>query len=157
MELILLCIQIFIFITYLTFVISKYGILNTISESYYKLSEAMNFLFTLFCWGVGFPLFIGHPQALFIASGTFLSFVGAAAMYRMDDKATQIIHTTGAIGSILFGFLGLGIHLHVWYPFILYLLSIIAIKILKIKNPTWWIETFAFIFIILGLIFKYKL
>ena len=44
-----------VFISYVSFIWIKYGILPSISDSWYHLPENLKVLFTLFCWGFALP------------------------------------------------------------------------------------------------------
>lgn len=145
--------QSLIFIFYIRFIIKRYGILSSISDSWYKLPESDNWMFTMFIWGIGIPMlmFATTENILYFFSGAFISFVGAAREFK--DRSADIIHYIGAAGGIAFALTALVLD-GIWFPFILVLTFSIALRSFKISNLTWWIEVIAFIFIELGLIAK---
>jgi len=150
-------IQAIVFISFVSFLFFKFkGPLISISYSWYNLDGFQKYLFTLFCWGIAIPmLYQSNGSTLFFfISGTGLAFVGASTSFKDNDYLTNFIHLTGAGIAIVFAFIGIGIERHNWIPMIACAISIIVIKLLKIKNPIWWIEISAFLFIIIGLFIK---
>lgn len=154
----LIVLFLFMVAVYLTYNISiyrKYGILPSVSASYYSLPKKWNLLFTLFTWGYALPaMIIGvdltHNVLMFLAGGG-ITFVGAAAAYK--EELTEKVHVYGAwigIGatqlSIIFDF-------HMWYVSAVSIGLGGLLYLLKIKNLTYWVEQIAFISItyVLGL------
>ena len=91
-----------IFVGYVATIIGLYGILPSISESYYRLPKKWNFIFTLSLWGFAFPaIIIGTPiTGLMFAACSGIIFVGGAAAFQ--QKITNIVHILGAsIGMVL--------------------------------------------------------
>lgn len=89
METIILGILILTFISYIWHIVKNYGILPSISESYYRLSDKQKKLFTFFCWGFAFPtIIIGNSFFLFLA-GAGIAFVGAAAAFKSKMTNTK--------------------------------------------------------------------
>jgi len=139
-----------VFISYMAFIISRYGILASISDSYYRLPKNLSFLFTLFCWGFAIPLTIIGLQLtdnfLMFFAGSGIVFVGAAAAFK--ETMTEKVHYVGAAIGISFAQLSTAFDFHMYYVNIFFLVSILIIllgKILgKIKNYVWWIELVAF-------------
>lgn len=150
--------QILIFVSYVTFIVVKFGILPSISESWYRLRELGGVwysLFTLFCFGLGFTMFFqtNGSTSLFFLSGAGLSAVGVATMFKLKDDIQPYIHAIGAIVGILTALIGIGVERKNWIPLIIFLsLSILLVIFLK-KNKTWWIEIIAFTTAGLGLLF----
>lgn len=142
----------FAFISYLSYVIYKFGILNAISASYYELKKLSKSLFTLFIWSISFPItIVGVSETpLMFFAGAFLSFVGAAPHYKQELEGK--IHYVGALAGISFGFLAL---LIVFQQFMLsgiFLVFSLYALLTKMKNYFWWIEILAFITIYIGLL-----
>ena len=54
----LLVIQVIVFLSYVVGIVSRYGVLESISDSWYSLPLKYNGLFTLFTWGLGIPMLI---------------------------------------------------------------------------------------------------
>lgn len=156
-EIVLLSYSALAFISYLTFIIYKFGFLSAISASYYELRDLSRSLFTFFIWSVALPLMIvGVSETPFMFfAGAFLSFVGAAPQYK-DGGMEERVHNTGAIGGIGFGFLSmLMVFEHYWLCGVL-LGFVILSYLTKFKNYIWWIEILAFVTIYSSLII-YKL
>ena len=147
----LVYIKLALFVFYSIFIIHRYGVQKSISESWYTLGPRFEWMFTMvFCFGIGiFTLF--HGSVWFFLSGGFLCFVGAATQFKAD-KWTRAIHNIGAVGCIPFGLMGLAV-VGIWWPFVPVVAA--AVLLSKQKNGTWWIETVAFFAIISGLIQKY--
>ena len=53
-----LLISVLVFASYLTYVLCKYGIQKSISDSYYRLTQADKWAFTIATWGYSLPLII---------------------------------------------------------------------------------------------------
>jgi len=154
---ILTLIQGLIFVLYVTFIILKFGILDSISQSWYKLREMGGLwylLFTAFCWSLAITMGLQSDleYSLFIYSGAGLAFVGAATMFNLKNTFVPYVHFIGAATGILLGLIALGVERQSWIPAIAFAGSTLIIKLLKIKHSTWWIEIAAFITIITGLL-----
>lgn len=148
---ILFIIMITVFISYVTFIWSNYGIQNSISDSYYVLPEKWNWLFVAFSWLFAFPAMILGDSYLMLFAGAGIVFVGAAAA--MHVKSINIIHNIGAVSGIFLACIAIIIQYHMWYMIlILIILSLISLKLDK-KNIIWWVELIIFtsISIVLGI------
>lgn len=153
MELNLLIFVVLSFIGYLSFIVNRYGVLPSISDSYYEMKNDNLFgggLFTLFIWSLSFPLIIVGNTSLMFFAGAFLAFVGAATAFK-DLKMTRRVHTIGAVGGIGFGFLSMVLDFQLNEITYFMLLASLILYLLKIKNLIWWVEVLAFVLIILGL------
>ena len=135
---------VFVFVTYVSSIWIKYGVLPSISDSYYKLPEKWNFLFTLFCWGFAVPAIIAGVETtiLMFFAGTGICFVGAAA--EINDKWVYRIHMIAAISGILFSQLAIFFGYHMLYVNIISILLASIILLLSKINYFWWIELVAF-------------
>ena len=137
------------FMAYWAFIYKKFGILPSISDSYYKLSVKGRVLFTFFIWSVAFPIAIIGDSAILFAAGAALAFVGAAGAFR--DDLTEKVHVAGAIGGIVIGYIGIIVDLNDYMIPVLFIASFIYLTLKRVKNKTWWIETAAFIGVIISL------
>lgn len=150
------------FISFVGYVWKKYGVLKSISDSYYKLSGGRKAWFTLFIWSVAIPfLIIGETPLMFLA-GSLLAFVGAAPAFKEELEGK--VHVVGATGGIIIGFVSMAFEFKdyllpaIMLGFLLYALPKRLPKKLDkdwingIKNETWWIETTAFILLAFGLL-----
>lgn len=135
------------FTTYIAVIVKKYGVLKSISDSYYVMKY--KHVFTFFIWNIGLSfIFLGETGWMFGAGG-FLCFVGTAPMFKEEFEGK--VHSIGAIGGIALGFVSLLINFHQIYPLVFMVAGIGLMKIFKIKNQTWWIEILAFVIMIVGL------
>ena len=140
-----------VFTLYIVIILKIFGVLPSISASYYALKKHnISALFIFFCWGTAFPLMIYWIELLpddwdflpFIACGG-LMFVGASPAFK-DLELERKVHSISAIicaiaaytWTFLYGSIFLGVN------FIL--LSVILYFILK-RNKTYWLELIAFI------------
>lgn len=156
-SLILLIYSSLIFVSYMSFIISKFGILPSISESYYKLEGGYKSLFSLFIFNMVIPVIIVGNNPLMFLAGLFIAFVGAAPAFK--EEFQKQVHDIGAYGGIITAFISLWINFHLGYlSLILGLFFIYAIPknmsehwFNGIKNHIWWVEILSFILIITGL------
>lgn len=147
------------FAIYIFWIIAKFGIQPSISDSFYALQNKygkgsfMPWVFWLFLINVAwpiFPLMNFNGFSFFVMAGIIL--VGAAARFK-EDKETETPHIIGATGGIALAFIAIGYVFTgwawAWLPG--YFAIVGLLKALKIKNYTWWIEIVAFLMIILAL------
>lgn len=143
-----------IFVTYVGFIWIKYGILPSISYSYYELPKKLKPLFTLFCWGFALPVaIIGITLAeesiwqflAFFASGGIM-FVGTAPDFKSETGNDKIIHYVSALISVIFSqlYIALVFPEMIYVPIIFLLSSILLILFKRKVKEIWWIELFAF-------------
>lgn len=149
--------QILIFVFYVTFIVIKFGVLPSISESWYRLRDLGGVwysLFTWFCVSLGFLMFFqtNGTTPLFFLSGAGLSAVGVATMFKLKDDLQPYIHSIGAIIGILGSLVGIGVERHNWNPLFIFVTIAILLTIFLKKNKTWWIEITAFAAVGLGLL-----
>jgi hypothetical protein len=148
--------QAIVFIGYVLFIYSQFGVLQSISDSWYKLKEKGGVwysLFTWFTWLIGIPLFFqtnGSSPFFFIA-GAGLTFVGVATMFKLSNSIEPYIHFAGAVIGITASFIALVVERGVWLPAVVFVITALCIQLLYKKNTTWWIEIAAFVCIILAL------
>jgi len=140
-----------VFVGYVSFIIGKYGILPSISESYYRLPKNLTFLFTLFCWGFALPATIVGldltDNFLMFFAGAGIMFVGAAAAFK--EKMTKKVHFIGAAIGITAAQLSTAFDFHMYYVNVVFITIALTILLGKtvgrIKNYVWWIEMIAFV------------
>ncbi len=148
-----------IFIAYVLFIYLLFGVLPSISDSWYKLQEKGGVwysLFTWFCYGIGIPMWFqtnGSAPAFFFLSGIGLVCVGVATMFKLKDSITPYVHFIGATVGIVAGLVGIGLEREDWIPAMLFVAVSACITLFKVKNATWWIEITAFLCIIMGLLY----
>lgn len=141
-----------VFVSYVAIIWAKYGVLPSISDSYYVLPGNWKIFFTIFCWAFAFPAIIAGGTALMFLAGAGIAFVGAAAAFQ--EKLTKTVHYAGAIWGVLFSQLSICIDFHLYPITIGFVLLSGLLYLLKVKNLTWWVELLAFsaISIALGII-----
>jgi len=83
-----------IFTVYLVFVVSRYGLLASFSDSYYKLPDRWKFLFYFTLLGTAIPLMIATSHWLMFLAGIAICYTGAAAGFK-DDPITKSVHFAG--------------------------------------------------------------
>ena len=130
---------------YLSYIYFKFGVLSSISDSYYKIKEKG--LFTIFIWSIAFPVAILGNSFIMMLAAIFLAFVGAAPAFKED--MTEQVHVIGAIGGIILGYIGLIFQYH--QLIIPAIFGILAFAIRKKKNKTWWTEIAALMGIMIEL------
>jgi hypothetical protein len=137
-----------IFCSYVGFIWNKYGILPSISDSYYYLPDNDKILFTLFCWLFSFPAIILGSSPLMFLAGTGIIFVGTAPAFKKDLVGT--VHRVGATIAVSASQLSIYFDYHMLYLNIIFIsLSLIFLFFNKwIQNKIWWIEILAFWFIV---------
>lgn len=150
--------QIVVFVAYVAFIRIKLGALPSISDSYFHLGK-LNWLFTLFCFLISFPMFFHskefHPDIATEPDYTFLfflsmllSFTGVAANFK--ESTARIIHFAGVMVSAPSALLALGLQYNIWYPLIGTLLTTVFI-VINAKRIIWFTEIAAFYWILTGI------
>jgi len=141
-----------IFIAYLGVITSLYGWLPSISDSFYKLPKWANWIFTLFLFTISMLIIFAYPKPLMLGAGLSIILVGAFPLFM--DRKYKLFHFLFAVLGIVLGMISLWVDLHLWYMVIAFVLASICVKIYKWNNETFWIEVFAFMTIIGGLMLK---
>ena len=155
MSLIVLISQFLIFYGYVFYVYKKFGILSSISDSYYSLPDTQKLLFPMFTWALGITLFlIGYETHLYwyFISAALISLVGVASQFKLDTFVNDI-HLISAATSIICTMVGLMIQ-HVYFPMPIAVLLILYLYLKNIPNHIWWIEVVSYTLIIAGFISK---
>ena len=136
-----------VFVGYVSFVVAKYGILPSISDSYYHLPEKWNFMFTLALWGFAFPaMILGTPiTGLMFGACAGIIFVGAAAAFH--KKVTKTVHIIGATVGMSLSQVAITTTFGMW-PITAVSVGLVGLimlfrKQLKYKH-VWWIEIVCF-------------
>lgn len=143
-----------VFIGYVGYIWSKYGVLKSISQSYYELPKNLQPLFTFFCWGFALPAIILGSSGLMFLAGAGICFVGAAAAFQ--EQMTHEVHMVGAGIGVAASQLAIAIQYGMWPVSVAFigisLLLLLFRKQINFKH-IWWIEIFAFlsICIVLGI------
>lgn len=146
-------IQLFVFVGYVSFITIKFGILPSISDSWYHETFKQKILFWLFCAIIGATMVI-KQELLFVVSGVGIGITGVMAAFKSDIKAVAVLHSVGAYTSILAALAGQCIYEHEFYSPAAFIVLFAWINTLKVNNRTFWIEVAAFICIIFGFLIK---
>ena len=139
---ILFSLMVTVFLSYVIFIWSKYGIQKSISESYYVLPKKENWLFVAFTWLFAFPAMILGNSYLMLFAGGGIVFVGAAAA--MHTMPTRAVHVTGAIGGMILGCIAMVVQYHMWYLVAAVLVAIGIAALIDKKHLMWWAEVAIF-------------
>lgn len=151
---VLYAIMLTVFVSYVSYIWAKYGVLKSISQSYYELPEKLRPLMTFFCWGFSIPAIILGSSGLMFLAGSGIAFVGAAAAFQ--EKMTKEVHMIGAGVGVGASQLAIILQYGMWPISVAFFgLSILLLLFRnKINNKhIWWIEILAFlsICIVLGI------
>lgn len=158
LTLILTIVQGAVFLSYVLYLTYRFGVLPSISESHYRLSEIRKgYLFTLFCWVLSITMIFqtNETSPLFFLSATGLAFVGAASMFKWDGAQTAFVHYIGASLGIAGALIGLMYEYSNPHPVAIFILSTLILKLFSIRNAIWWVEIIAFLCIISGLLYRF--
>lgn len=90
-------------LSYLITIVILFGVLKSISQSYYEVKGFGKAIFTLFIWSISIPMMIIGSTPLMFFAGALLSFVGAAPAFKEEMEGK--VHVIGATGGILIGFI----------------------------------------------------
>ena len=143
---ILLLISFYIFSAYVAAIWIKFGILPSISESYYRLRYLQKSFFTMAMFGTGFPVVMYSEGGLMFFAGTAICFVGASPAFRED--MTGAVHVIGAIGGIVLGLVSLWIDYELWIPQMVFIVLAFILTFFRVRNHTWWVEILAYFCIV---------
>lgn len=146
----LILIQLLVFVAYTSFIVSRYGVIHSISQSWYELPLKWKSLFTFFTWGLGIP-FLFYDHVLFFLAGAGLIFVGAATRFRTTIANTNRIHYMGALVGILSSLLALGVVYGSWVSLVIFIITSGVIFLLNRSHYIFWVEIAAFVVIIISL------
>jgi hypothetical protein len=143
-------VMIAVFVSYVTFIWTKYGVQESISASYYKLPDSEKALFTLFCWGFAIPAMILGNCGLMFMAGAAICFVGAAAAFR-GDKMTRTVHMVSAGLGVVLSQIAMAFVFHFyWMPVVVAGIGVL-LELFKTDDKIWWFEIVAFASICIGL------
>lgn len=145
--------QLLVITLYLGLITKRYGVLPSISDSWYSLPLKEKFLFTLFTWGLGIPMLF-YGNVWFFLAGSGLSFVGAATQFKSMIGLTKEVHYAGAVVGIFASLIGIWVEWDNLLPLIWFIFFALSIQISYIKNKLWWQEIVAVVLILWGLLVK---
>ncbi len=151
LNIILLTFSSLLFFTFIIFIWIKYGVRQSLSESYYVLGKNRNYIFTLFWWFFMIPVMIVSSTPLIFFAGSGICFVGAAPSFR--ERLEGKVHVISAVLGIVLSMLSLAVDFHYWISVIVFSIITLLVVFLKIRNRTWWIEITAVIVLLSSLYF----
>lgn len=141
-----------VFFSYMGLIIAKFGVLDSISLSFYKFAAnndrpwTPRFLFILFAFLLGFPFIFIMPGWHGFVPGACLLVLGTAANYR--SERVELLHVVAAISSIATAGLTTGLHYGHGIQYLLVEGFIIALIYLFIKkNRGFWAEIAGFVIV----------
>lgn len=141
------------FFGYVGFIVTKYGVQSSVSESYYRLPRNWQCVFTIATWAYALSaMIIGLDitgNGLVFLAGAGIAFVGASpAFHKLGMERT--VHTIGAIVGITSMQLFLCV-VGFWWITLLFAVVSGLLFILKrtYLHYVWWVEIAAFISIAL--------
>lgn len=157
-------IQSVIFILYMILIYSKFGVIDSISDSWYLLPKKLKLLFTFMCWGIGLPM-VAHINpdiagaGLWFLSAAGFGFTGAATMFKSKGAHANIVHYAGAAAGMIGALIALGVQYGLWilsyigFPLaiLIFIFGYLGKGKYEIKYPMYWVEILAAILILIGL------
>lgn len=145
-------VSVFVFILYIGMIVKRYGVLPSISDSWYKLPKGQKWLFTAFLWVFSFPLMIIYQTPILFAAGAFICLVGVNPKFK--EKIDEFVHSFSAYTGIGLGMLSLIIDFKMYFSVIIFaaLATLIATD-KENTNKTWWLEIIAITIILISLMF----
>lgn len=143
---IFLILALLLFVTYNLYVAKRFGILQSISESYYHVPAWM---FTAFIAGISVSMILATQTPVMFCAGGLLGLVAMAPAFRREDM--EKVHIFGAITGITLGFASITFEFDMVWPSIT-MLVFIGLALWKFKKSTYWIEVMAFMLIFAGLL-----
>ena len=169
-----LIISISVFASYILFIVAKFGVQKSISESYYRLTGGKSIIFTIVCMGFALPLMIVVSNGLMFLAMAGIVLAGTAGNFQeseMVNKTHMVGAVTGIVAGLInvlaFGFMyiipvlsGAVISWFIFYYYESRRTKIIKLGKLTAKladpeienNAIWWAEIIAFL-VIWGCIF----
>ena len=141
---------------YLIYIVSKYGIQHSISETYYTIGK--KWWFTLIIWGWMFPLIVAGLEVIdspfIFLGGAAIVFVGAAPAFKLEKSLERTVHMVSSylgVGFVIFSVVFDFNHVIIGVTYALLILLLMT-NIIKLKNRIWWIEISAYLLIFLEIL-----
>lgn len=154
-QVILLLVSLVSFSSYILYVVIRYGIQRSISQSYYNLKNSFgktkaDVILFFFIFFTVVPIMIVSAKPVMIVGGGILMLVGVAPAFNRQSQF--LAHMIGSIVGIATGFMSLifeeGI---IIIPSIMALFIIFSLLI-KLNNYIWWVENLAYVLILSAMI-----
>lgn len=141
---------------FIFYIVAKYGVLHSFSESWYVLPNGKKWLFTYTMYFTGFLVIPLYPSIYNLLAGASLAIVGVSTAFR-GTNFQKILHFFGALSGIILIQVSWVIVTHNWFPSIMWLLLSIAIiwacdRHEHEEETIWWLEVWSFLLIYVTLI-----
>jgi hypothetical protein len=131
-----------IFLSYTSFLIYRFGVLPSISESHYRLDNTREgYLFTLFCWALSVLMIFQTNET--------------SILFKWSGVHTGLIHYAGAVLGIGGALIGLCVEYNNIIPLCAFVSTALLLSVLEVRNVIWWVEIVAFLCIISGLLYRF--
>lgn len=137
---------------FLSYVVINFGVLSSISESFYRIKNNWLFSAVLIAFSLCILAFaIIYTDSILLIIAPF-GIITVALAPRFKDKHKAWIHFTGAAVGIGSGLLAIWLYYGLWWIDVIAIVLYLAVKISKSNNSLWWGEIIAIFAIISGLL-----
>lgn len=141
-----------IFTAVLLYSMFRYQRFDSVSALYYKFpSKHRRLLFWLWFMFYSTPLLLVAQSGFLVFAVAGLWYVATAAAYK-DSGMTSTVHYSGAVASILFGMLYIGVTLGEWWPVAMFFAAAFIITYMKPFARTLYVEVVAYYIIVFSLL-----
>lgn len=136
-------------LVYVSYILIKYGILKSISISYYSLPKNKRWVFQLFMWSLGLGIAASGYSICLIASGACFCIVGTTPTIKDTKKRwIPILHSISSITGMILLIIGLSI---LYNPYLIAFFIVLYMAILlaeyfesnnnnNVNSSLFWIE-----------------
>ena len=143
--------QIAVFFGFIAYIVKRFGIITSISDSVYFFKTNERVYFTIALWTIALLNYF-QPMDMYgaVASG-MLFFTGVTINFKSNAAHGNIVHYLSAGTALLISVLGLMIMHGLWYlPIPIILLCGLAYYLGGFKYFVWWLEIIVFVHIMIG-------
>ena len=141
-----------VFTLYIAYIMARYGVRKSISESFYRLKYKK--IFPLIIWGFTIPIMLHTGTPIMFIACSLICFIGAAPAFK-SDIIEHRVHMFGAFGGILTAFASLVFEFDMIWIFIIFVFATTFLFTMRFAiKYIWWIEVVAFYLIIIGLLIR---
>jgi hypothetical protein len=126
--------------TYLTYIVCRYGVLPSISNSFYATGQRPIFFIAM----VGFstPLLYGNESLFLALSVMCIWLLATASAYH--ERLGKLVHYPAAFMSVVWAMVHVWVELGRWDLVAAFVIASIIIILIR-KNVIWWVEVAAFV------------
>ncbi len=136
-------------LAFTSMIVFRYGVLSSISDSWYKLPTKDRWMFPVFLWGLSIPIMIAFQKPLIILGCLCICMVGIYPWFKL--KIESSLHSIFAYSGIALNSLSAIIDYHQYIYIIVLVIFEILLELFKAKNKTWWQEVVAIIILLTAL------